>query len=294
MECSGPPSATSRSMSTTSPLPSRTRQLIRLGLPNAKRSSCSTDRPLTWPMRGALGLDQHGAAARSAPGCARAAGRSGRSAPRSPRRRGCRRSAGARLARPEIGLADQVFQRVGVRRKLQRVAGQPRGMLDNAADAGTGERARAGARARSCRSARRTAGSWLCRDRWSYRNPPPPGTARRTRGRGRSACSRAWARRAAPPSRPAGSAAAPASSSPTSRAVRPAIRSRIHDERSARFSVSQANGLTSTLCASRIRQPPFARCSAPALISVKSVTSVPNCARCSTRPTRLDSVGWSS
>ncbi len=36
-------------MSITSPLPRRTRAVIRLGRPKAKSPICSTDRPLTWP-----------------------------------------------------------------------------------------------------------------------------------------------------------------------------------------------------------------------------------------------------
>jgi hypothetical protein len=57
--------------------------------------------------------------------------------------------------------------------------------------------------------------------------------------------------------------------------------------RSARFSASHVKGCRSTSRASRTRKPPFARWSAPALISRKSVTIVPNDARYSIRPIRL-------
>ena len=36
-------------MSTTLPWPMRTRQLMRLGRPKEKSSSCITESPLTWP-----------------------------------------------------------------------------------------------------------------------------------------------------------------------------------------------------------------------------------------------------
>ena len=49
-ECSDPPRATSFSMSTTLPLPSRTRAVIRLGRPKAYPPSWSTERALTWPI----------------------------------------------------------------------------------------------------------------------------------------------------------------------------------------------------------------------------------------------------
>ena len=49
LEWSGPPSSISRSMSSTSPRPSRTRAVIRLGLPKANSPSCSTESPLTCP-----------------------------------------------------------------------------------------------------------------------------------------------------------------------------------------------------------------------------------------------------
>jgi hypothetical protein len=41
----------------------------------------------------------------------------------------------ARLARPEVRLANQLFDRVGVCRQLPGVAGQSRGVLDHPADA---------------------------------------------------------------------------------------------------------------------------------------------------------------
>ena len=58
-------------------------------------------------------------------------------------------------------------------------------------------------------------------------------------------------------------------------------------ERRARFSASQVKEFVNTLRASSTRKPPLARCRAPGLIRVKSVTSAPNWATCSTLPIRL-------
>ena len=57
LECSGPPSSTSRSMSTTSPRPSRTCAVMRLGLPKARPPRLITESPLTWPTCFAVGFD---------------------------------------------------------------------------------------------------------------------------------------------------------------------------------------------------------------------------------------------
>ena len=132
MEWIGPPSSTSRSMSTTLPPPGRVWQVMRVGRPKAKPPISMTLSPLIWPTRVALGGDQRDALEDR---LLRAVAQS-RGATHARLQRaldvGARHDVALGLARAEVRFDQRLAQVVDPQRQLARMGGEPRGVLDDA------------------------------------------------------------------------------------------------------------------------------------------------------------------
>ena len=119
----------------TRPAPSRTRAVMRLGRPNEKEPSWSTDRPLIWPTCDALRVDQHDAAVdRLLRPVAQPVGALDLLVD-GPRHVLPRRDLALGLARPVVGLAHDVGDAAELDRQLLAVVGQPRALVDDARNA---------------------------------------------------------------------------------------------------------------------------------------------------------------